>query len=66
MVEYEFNSLLGAFIDAFIRQKQASGYPYKPPFRRLLRATQIVMKMGVQQSSPRYNVSEGKAHYKAR
>ncbi|MBA1336208.1 MAG: Integrase/recombinase, RitB [Firmicutes bacterium] len=35
MVDYEFNSLLGPFIDAFIRQKQASGYPYKSSARIL-------------------------------
>ncbi len=35
MVDYEFNSLLGPCIEAFIRQKQASGYPYKSSARIL-------------------------------
>lgn len=35
MVNYEFNSLLGPFINSFIRQKQASGYPYESSARIL-------------------------------
>ena len=35
MVNYEFNSLLGPYIDVFIKQKQACGYPYKSSARIL-------------------------------
>lgn len=35
MADYEFNSLLGPFIDSFIKQKQATGYPYKSSARIL-------------------------------
>ena len=35
MVEYAFTSLLGPCIEAFIRQKQASGYPYRSSARIL-------------------------------
>ena len=35
MVKYEFHSLIGPSIDAFIKQKQASGFPYKSSARIL-------------------------------
>ena len=35
MTEYTFKSRLGAYINDFIRQKQASGYPYQSPARIL-------------------------------
>lgn len=35
MAIYEFHSKIGIFIDTFIRQKQALGYPYQPATRIL-------------------------------
>jgi integrase/recombinase XerD len=35
MIDYDFYSLIGPFINAFIKQKQASGYPYKSSSRIL-------------------------------
>jgi integrase/recombinase XerD len=45
MGDYKFCSLIGPFIEAFIKQKQASGYPYKTSSRILHRFDLYALSM---------------------